>query len=211
MDPVVVLEGIGVRIGGDTILRDVELELARGETLGLFGANGAGKTTLLRLMATLLAPSHGGGTVVGVDIAGNDYTSARPSIGYVGHTPGLYGELTLRENIRFSASIAGIGEAEADAALGAVGLAGAADRRVEATSHGMQRRAEFALQLARKPRLLLLDEPHSALDAAAVDLVESLVERTTAVGGAAVLVSHDRERVAAAADRTVELKSGTLV
>jgi len=198
-------------MGGDTILRDVDLELGPSTTLGLFGANGAGKTTLLRLMATLLPPSSGRGTVLGVDLAGNGCLDVRREIGYVGHTPALYSELTLEENLRFAAAICGLPDGEASEALDAVGLKGAAGRRAEACSHGMLRRAEFAVQLFRKPRLLLLDEPHSALDADAVDLVDSLVARTTDAGGAAVLVSHDRDRVNAIADRTVELKAGTLV
>jgi heme exporter protein A len=75
----------------------------------------------------------------------------------------------------------------------------------------MQRRAEFARELMLDRELLLLDEPHSALDRDAADLVEGLVDRVTSGGGAAVLVSHDRERVTALADRCVELKAGTLV
>jgi ATPase subunit of ABC transporter with duplicated ATPase domains len=74
----------------------------------------------------------------------------------------------------------------------------------------MQRRAEFARMLMIEPRLLLLDEPHSALDADAVDLVDAIVSRTVGAGGAAVLVSHDRDRVSKLAPRTVEIAAGTL-
>jgi ATPase subunit of ABC transporter with duplicated ATPase domains len=75
----------------------------------------------------------------------------------------------------------------------------------------MQRRAEFARVLMTEPELLLLDEPHSALDEDAVDLVDGLVHRTLERGGAAVLVSHDRERVNSLATRTHEIKDGTLL
>ena len=80
----------------------------------------------------------------------------------------------------------------------------------ERCSHGMQRRAEFARILMTEPSLLLLDEPHSALDADAVELVDALVARTIGTGGAAVLVSHDRGRVTDLADRTVEIRQGTI-
>jgi ATPase subunit of ABC transporter with duplicated ATPase domains len=75
----------------------------------------------------------------------------------------------------------------------------------------MQRRAEFARIVMLEPELLLLDEPHSALDSDAIDLVDALVHRTLDRGGAAVLVSHDRERVKSLATRTHEIKDGTLL
>ena len=201
MAPILVaLEGVAVRAGAVTILRDVDLELSAGESLGLFGANGAGKTTLLRLVATLIVPSAGSATVLGADATGADRFSVRSRIGYVGHIPGLYPELTLEENLRFSARVAGLPIGAVAAALAAVGLADAAGRR-----------AVLARELMRRPDLLLLDEPHAALDQDSADLVSALVAATLAAGGAAILVSHDRDRVAAAVGRTVEIKAGTVV
>lgn len=212
MTPTLVsLHGVAVRAGALTILRDVDLELSEGESLGLFGANGAGKTTLLRLVATLIRPDSGSATVLGVDATGSARLGIRRRIGYIGHVPGLYPELTLAENLRFAADIAGVDVAEVDVALAAVGLSEAAGRQAGDTSHGMQRRTEFAREIMRRPDLLLLDEPHAALDQDSSDLVSSLVADTLSRGGAAILVSHDRDRVAAAVDRTVEIKSGTVV
>jgi ABC-type transport system involved in cytochrome c biogenesis ATPase subunit len=128
----------------------------------------------------------------------------------IGHVPGLYPELTLAENLRYSAAVAGLPRTQAGDALGAVGLAGAANRRAGASSHGMQRRAEFARELMIDRSLLLLDEPHSALDRDAVDLVEGLIQRKATEGGAVVVVSHDRDRVNTIAHRSVELTAGTL-
>jgi heme exporter protein A len=205
------LEGVGVRVGTTTILRDVDLRLDAGETLGLFGANGSGKTTLLRVLATLLKPEHGAGEVLGAGLDSDDRYDVRRHIGLVGHVPALYPELTLAENLRFSARTAGVEAGRVGPVLDAVGLGRAADRRSDVCSHGMQRRAEFARELMLERELLLLDEPHSALDQDAADLVEALVERTAARGGAAVLASHDRDRVTALADRCVEIKAGTLI
>lgn len=209
-DSLIELIDVSVRAGAVQILRDVSLLVPQGETLGVFGANGAGKTTLLRLLATLQPLATGAGTVLGADLTTEDRYDVRPHIAYVGHVPGLYPELTLAENLCFTADARGVAHEEAIEALAAVGLAGASTRLAERCSHGMLRRAEFARVLLSSPDLLLLDEPHSALDRDAVDLVDAIVERTVARGGAAVLVSHDRDRVANLSDRTVDIDSGTL-
>lgn len=207
---IVSLSGVAVRAGAVQILRDINLSVASGETVGLFGPNGAGKTTLLRVMATLNRPSAGSGSVLGTALDHSDRFDVRRRIGYIGHTPGLYPELTLGENLRFVAEAMGIDRASADTQLEMVGLSGAIDRRADRCSHGMQRRAEFARVHMTGPDLLLLDEPHSALDDTAVALVDDLVRRTVARGGAAVLVSHERERVTNLSTRTFQIDGGTL-
>ena len=203
--------GVSVRAGAVRILQDLTLTVSEGEAVGVFGSNGAGKTTLLRLIATLQPAAEGTCLVFGVDTATPERYEVRNRIGYVGHTPGLYPELTLLENLVFVADAMGLSESEPMRVLELVGLAGAAGRRVDHCSHGMQRRCEFARVLMTEPDLLLLDEPHSALDADAVDLVDALVNRTVERGGAAVLVSHDRDRVTSLATRTHEIKGGTLL
>lgn len=208
--PLIELDGVSVRAGSVHILRNVDLVVQPGESLGVFGSNGAGKTTLLRLIATLIRPSAGHGSVLGAGIGSEDRYAVRTRIGYIGHLPGLYPEMTLGENMIFLADARGIDRSEARGALGAVGLLGAFDRVTDRCSHGMQRRAEFARVLMTRPDLLLLDEPHSALDADAIELVDALVARTVGSGGAAILVSHDRERVAGIATRVVEIIGGTI-
>lgn len=207
---VIELSDIGVTAGTTPILRGIDLEVVGGEIVGLFGANGAGKTTLLRLIATLIRPAAGTGIVLGADLSGDDRYDIRNRIGMIGHVPGLYPELTLGENLRFAASVAGVPADAVETSLEAVGLLGAIDRQAGASSHGMQRRAEFARELMIERDLLLLDEPHSALDKDAVELVNGLVGKIAANGGAAILVSHDRDRVVAIADRSVELAGGSL-
>ena len=208
--PLVVLDAVGVRMGSTQILRDVNLEIGAGEVVGLFGANGAGKTTALRLIATLIRPAQGEGKVLGADLASSDRYDVRRRIGMVGHVPGLFPELTLAENLQYAGRVAGVPTERVPEALAAVGLAGAADRLAGASSHGMQRRTEFARELMIDRSLLLLDEPHSALDRNAVDLVEGLIARKAAEGGAVIVVSHDRDRINAIAHRSVELAGGTL-
>lgn len=208
--PLIDLRAVGARIGATTILRDVDVTVEPGEAVGLFGSNGAGKTTLLRILATLMRPTEGGGTVLGASVVDAARYDVRPQIGLIGHLPALYAELTLRENLQFAARIGGQSDERVDEVLTTVGLGEAADRRVAACSHGMQRRCEFARELMRGPKLLLLDEPHTALDVAAVELVGHITAGVTSRGGAAVVVSHDRARVAPMVDRSLELSGGTV-
>ncbi|MFB3048664.1 MAG: ATP-binding cassette domain-containing protein, partial [Acidimicrobiia bacterium] len=161
MSLVIELHDIGVDAGSMSILRGVDLQVGPGEILGLFGANGAGKTTLLRLVATLVRPSAGTGSVLGTDLTSQQRYAIRRRIGMIGHVPGLYPELTLGENLEFAARVAGVPRDEVGGALAAVGLAGVIDREAGVSSHGMQRRAEFARELMIDRDLLLLDEPHS--------------------------------------------------
>ncbi len=202
--------GVAVRIGLATILRDVDLSVAPGESVGLFGSNGAGKTTLLRVIATLLRPNGGAARVLGADLASHDRFDIRPRLGLIGHTPALYPELSLLGNLEFSARIAGVPFSSARDALVAVGLSGAADRPAGEASHGMQRRIEFAREIMLQPQLLLLDEPHSALDPSAIELVEHIVAGVLERSGAVVLVSHDVDRVAPMVTRIAELAGGTV-
>lgn len=210
-DPIVAFSGVAVRRGATDVLRGIDLQIDPGEIIGLFGRNGAGKTTLLEMMATTVRPYEGSAKVLGVDLADEERLDLRGRIGVIGHTPALYQELTLRENLDIACRLTGVGVAGIDDALLVVGLAGAADRRSSECSFGMQRRMEFARELLLEPELLLLDEPHSALDVAAAELVGHLTDAIVQRSGAAVLVSHDRERVEKLATRSVELSGGSLV
>jgi heme exporter protein A len=205
------LEGVAARVGSATILRGVDLAVAPGEAVALYGSNGAGKTTVLRILATLLPTSAGRAHVLGADLATGAKYDIRHRIGLIGHVPALYPELSLRANLEYVAEVGGIEASAVDAVLATVGLAGAADRPVEAASHGMQRRCEIARELMRMPEVLLLDEPHSALDEAAVALVAHLVSGVTGRGGCAVVASHDRRQVDELTGRQVLLESGSLL
>jgi heme exporter protein A len=207
----VTLKKVSVRAGAIRILQDVSLTVDAGDAIGISGPNGAGKTTLLRLIATLQPPANGVCSVLGVDSSTSHRYDVRNRIGYVGHTPGLYSELTLLENLKFVADARGMDSVTATDALDLVGLGGAALRRADHCSYGMQRRAEFARIIMTKPELLLLDEPHSALDSSAIELVDELVDRTVDSGGAVVLATHDIDRVAALVTSTHEIKDGRLL
>ena len=213
MPQLVELEGVGVRRPSALILRDVTLTLDAGEAVAVFGANGSGKTTLLRVLATLAPPTSGQGTVLGRTLGTTAVEEVRPHIGLVGHEHALFDTLTLGENLRLVARLVGAEDpaSTADTALRAVGLGRAADRLATDCSNGMRRRTDFARLLITRPRLLLLDEAHVGLDPAAARLVELLVATTLEAGGAAVVVSHEREPAATLTTRRLALEGGTVV
>lgn len=209
------LSGVDVNVHRAPVLRGLDLAIRAGEAVGLVGPNGSGKTTLLLVLATLLRPVAGSGHVLGADLVrrdgGRSLAKVRPSIALVGHTPAMYEQLSLLENLRFVAGMTGRPDREVDAALAAAGLAAAAGRRVSACSHGMVRRAELARVLLTRPRLLLLDEAHAGLDQSSSALVGLVVNGVREAGGAGVLVSHDPHRLHDLVDRVLELRDGVVV
>jgi heme exporter protein A len=206
----VILEEAGVSLGGHAVLRDISLSLGPTDVLGIAGPNGSGKTTLLRLLATLARLDVGSGRVLGAALGTPDVYAIRPQIGLIGHVPALIPELSLRENLDHATRLAGKEINGVDRALRVVGLEGAADRKVTQSSHGMLRRAEVARLLLTRPRLLLLDEAFSGLDASARDLIDALVERAVSAEGSVVMVSHDATHLAERCQRISTITSGRL-
>ena len=202
------LDDISLTIGSVPILRRVELELSEGERLGIAGPNGVGKTTLLMVLASLLPPTGGQGSVLGAALGTPDVLAIRPSIGLSGHDPALYDQLTLAENLDHVARLAGVASGAVDVVLDQVGLAEAADRRAAACSEGMRRRTDLARLLLIRPRLVLLDEAHAGLDADARIIVDEIGRRAVADGGAVVTVTHDADALRSQADRVATMTGG---
>jgi len=193
----------GERIG----LAELSLRLERGQSLAVLGANGSGKTTLLRVLAGLLRPSAGRVTVLGCELPGETWR-LRGRVGYLGHQPLLYRDLSGRENLRLAAALNGIEETNAavriDELLAAVGMERRADERTAELSAGMRQRLDICRAVLHEPELLLLDEPEAHLDADARTLAERLIGPGS--GRTRVIVSHDRERALAGADLVLELR-----
>ena len=206
-EPVVSLRGLGRRYGERVVLRDVSLELAAGQTLVVFGPNGAGKTTLLRMLATLLRPHAGELRVLGRPLPDDGY-AVRGRIGFLGHDPLLYRELSGRENLRFHARLHSIANASerVQEVLDAVGMQARADDPVAELSRGMVQRLAVARAVLHEPELLLLDEPLANLDPAAVAQVMPLIGRGS--GRTRVLTSHDPVGGLIGADLALGLRAG---
>ncbi|HVE68793.1 MAG TPA: heme ABC exporter ATP-binding protein CcmA [Solirubrobacteraceae bacterium] len=196
------LRGVGRAYGERVVLRDVSLTLEDGQTLVVFGPNGAGKTTLLRVLATLLRPHAGQARVLGRDLPGEAW-ALRGEIGFLGHEPLLYRDLSARENLRYFARLYGADAARIEALLGDLGLAGRADEPLRTLSRGTVQRVAVARTVLHEPSLLLLDEPFANLDPGAAGAVKPLLAR-----GARVLTSHDPERDLDHADVVLGLRGG---
>ncbi|MBV8271774.1 MAG: cytochrome c biogenesis heme-transporting ATPase CcmA [Cupriavidus sp.] len=191
------LEGreLGVRRGYRTIFRGIDLSLRRGELLQVIGPNGAGKSSLLRVLSSLMPPAVGNLYWQGRPVrAGDPDYLAR--LAYLGHTNGIYPDLSAIENLQFAARMAGQ-RPTADAArraLSELGLDGVADAPVRTLSQGQRRRVALA-RLALTPcELWLLDEPVTSLDEASSAGFDALLARHLHHGGMAVIATHQRLR-----------------
>jgi heme exporter protein A len=199
--------GLGKRFGIRWVLRGVTLEVGRGEVVALMGSNGSGKSTVLRILGTLLRPNAGTALVNGLDIV-TDSSAVRAQVGYLAHAPGLYDDLTARENLVFAADMLGLDHSTVDSSLGLVGLTSMANARARGFSAGMQRRLALARLIMRRSSVLLLDEPYSNLDEAGVDVMNSVIRDVVSRGGAALLALHELAPARGILDRTLVLADG---
>jgi heme ABC exporter ATP-binding subunit CcmA len=203
------LRGAVCLLGRFPALAGADLEVGFGEVVLVAGPNGAGKTTLLRLIAGLVPLAGGEAEVLGCNLAA-DRRSIRGDIALLGHGTGCYDDLTVRENVVFWVRARGGSRAEADAAIEQLGLDRLAGVSFGRLSAGQQRRCALAVVLARRPRLLLLDEPHASLDATGRDLLDGLVRQAPAEGRTVVIASHELDRARALATREVTLVAGQI-
>jgi heme exporter protein A len=211
-EPLLAARGLRRSFGRLRVLHDIDLTLSRGEALAIAGPNGAGKSTLLRILAGLMRPTAGEVQVLGRPLTGNA-TEARRAIGLLSHQSLLYDDLTVMENLTFVARLYGLVRPAdaARAALEAAGLARRADDSPRRLSRGLLQRAAIARALLHAPRVLLLDEPFTALDAASADQLRGMLEARRAEGLGLVIVTHHLAEVWAVATRVAGLVEGRWV
>jgi heme exporter protein A len=207
------LRGLNREYGDRLALRGIDLTVEAGKTLVLLGPNGSGKSTMLRILGTLLRPTSGEVEVLGAALPGESW-KLRGRIGYLGHEPLLYRDLTGRENLQLQARLHGIPREEAatriDHDLELLEMGRRADDRVTGYSAGMRQRIAICRAVLHRPELLLLDEPDSNLDPEGRKLSRALIG--PADGRTRVLVSHEPERAGAEADLVVTLdRTGGIV
>ena len=205
------ISGIGKSFGQTQALKTVDLQVEQGEFLALLGPSGCGKTTLLRILAGLESASKGKILLGGQEI------TARPAwerdIGLVFQSYALFPHMTVRENIAFGLSMRGIkgreAEARIDEALDIVSMRDFGKRRPAQMSGGQQQRIAIARAIAIKPRLLLLDEPLSNLDAVLRQSVRvELRELHDRTGLTTLMVTHDQAEALTIADRVALMAGG---
>lgn len=189
-------------------LRDVNLEVPAGGILALLGRNGAGKTTLLRMMAGLMRPSRGK-----ITCAESSPSGPEGAIGIVGHGQWLYEDLTAEENLAFFARLYDIenpGE-QINRWLEAVGLGAFRNARVNEFSRGMRQRLAIARAFIHDPQILLLDEPWTALDDRAMNLLSSLLREAHLRRHTVVVCSHQLQETLDVATDLAVLDRGRLI
>ena len=205
-EPAIRLVGLRRDYGERTALDGVGLTVVAGQSLVVLGPNGAGKTTLLRILATLLRPSGGEAIVLGCALPDQAW-KLRGRIGYLGHEPLLYRDLSGRENLRFQARLHGIERAAAEVRieelLRAVGMERRAEQRVAELSAGMRQRLSICRCVLHEPELLLLDEPDSNLDIEGREIAKTLIG--PGLGHTRVVVTHDPDRYLPEADQVLRL------
>lgn len=189
--PLVEARGLARSYGAVRALRGVDLTLMAGEVLLVLGPNGAGKSTLLRTLAGLLRPEAGRVLVQGRALSRDDPGARRP-IGLLSHQSLLYDELTLFENLMLAGRLYDLPDlrARVETALDRQGLLARMGDRPRQLSRGMVQRAAIARALLHDPRLLLLDEPFTGLDAVAGDRFRQLLADHRTPDRAMVIVTH---------------------
>lgn len=166
MNPAIALEGISKHYGKTQALHDVTFSVPEGSMFGLIGPDGAGKSTLYRILTTLIPPDSGTATVAGLDVR-TDYRKIRTEIGYMPERFSLYPDLTVSENLNFFASLFGVRVQDNYDLIAPFfnQLAKFPHRRAGALSGGMKQKLALGCALIHRPKVLLLDEPTTGVDA----------------------------------------------
>jgi len=192
----------------------LDLTVRVGEFYCLLGPNGAGKTTTLRMVAGLLRPDHGSIAVFGHDALA-DPVSAKRIMAWVSDEPMIYDKLTPTEYLEFVAGLWGIepavAEARANDLIGWLGLTPHAHERCEGFSKGMRQKVALAGALVHDPRLIILDEPLTGLDAGSARQVKNVLRERVAAGGTVIMTTHILEVAERMADRIGVIAGGRLI
>jgi ABC-2 type transport system ATP-binding protein len=211
----IVAAGLTKRYGDLVAVDALDLELRRGEIFGLLGQNGAGKTTTILMLLGLTEPTSGSARVMGLDPA-RDALAVKRQVGYLPDSVGFYGDLTGRQNLRYTARLNGLDRDETESriaeALEQVSLSDRADGRADTYSRGMLQRLGIADALIKDPEILILDEPTAAIDPIGVVEILQLLRNLVHERGVTVLLSsHLLTQVQSVCDRVGIFAAGRLI
>jgi len=202
------------KFGAKTAVDALDLDVRAGELYALLGPNGAGKTTTLRMVAGLLRPDAGSIHIFGVDALA-DPIAAKRMLAWLPDEPALYDKLTAWEYLEFIAGLWGIGAKtaalRAEELLKFLGLWDNRDERTENFSRGMKQKTALAGALIHDPKLLMLDEPLTGLDAAIARQVKDLLQQRARGGGTVILTTHILDVAERVADRIGIIQHGKLL
>ncbi|MBP3740179.1 MAG: ATP-binding cassette domain-containing protein [Bacteroidales bacterium] len=199
------VDHISKAFGDKQVLADVSFCVDRGQAMALLGGNGAGKTTLLRIITRLLQPDSGTLLFDGHPLGQADLSQ----VGYLPEERGLYRNMRVGEQALYLMQLKGLGRHDAKAALQPwlqrLGMEDWWQLPTRKLSKGMQQRLQFAVSVAHSPRLLILDEPFSGLDADGAALLRSQIELLLAQGTAIILSTHNLQAAADLCTKTLKL------
>ena len=203
------MTGLSKRFGDRVAFEDVSFEIAYGEVFGFLGPNGAGKTTTVRTLGTLIAPSSGTASVAGIPLTSQNGVEIRRRIAIMPEMPGLYGRLTVAENLECFADLYEVDDPEARIAraLDAVKLSDRAADPCDTLSKGLRQRVALARALLSEPEVLFLDEPTSGLDPVASRDVHELISELGRSGVTIFLTTHRLEEAERLCDRVAILNT----
>ena len=196
-------------------VEDISFQVQEGELFGLLGPNGAGKTTTVKILSTILLPTAGSVSVLGMDVV-SDTRAVRERIGFTfGGARGLYGRLSGRDNLRYFAELYGLEPAlsrqRIPELLELVGLAGRSGDRVETYSSGMQQRLHLARALLHDPELVYLDEPTVGIDPVGARELRRTIKGLVACGKTVLLTTHYMAEAEELCDRIAIIDKGRLM
>lgn len=205
--PVVTVNNVVKQFGRFAALRGVTAEFDGGRFHAILGENGAGKTTLLRALAGLTQPTRGA-----ISIFGKSPRAACREIGYMAHPSLLYDEMSGMENLRYFARLYGIaGDQRCEEVIRSVGLDPALTRPVGQYSQGMRQRMSLARAILHNPRVLLLDEPFSNVDAHSARAMVVLLKGIRDEGKTVFVITHQAQLLEGGADEFVWMQAGEII
>jgi len=198
-----------------TAVQEITFRINKGELFGLLGPNGAGKTTTVKMLSTLLLPTSGSISILGLD-AIRQTREVRKRIGFTfGGARGLYGRLSARDNLRYFAELYGldpdVSRRRIPELLELVGLSGRGEDRVETFSSGMQQRLHLARALLHDPELIFLDEPTVGIDPVGARELRATVKELIARGKTLLLTTHYMAEAEELCDRIAIIKKGSIM
>ncbi len=207
--PALVVSGLTKHFGERTAFSEVSFEVAYGEVFGFLGPNGAGKTTTVRTLGTLIAPTSGSATIVGIPLSAENGVEIRQRISVMPESPGLYLRLTVTENLEYFAALYGLHKSgtRIKEALDAVNLGDRAEDLCGGLSKGLRQRVGLARTLLSDPAIMFLDEPTSGLDPVAALEVHGLISGLRQKGVTIFLTTHRLEEAEKLCDRVAILNT----
>jgi len=208
--PAISVQDLTSRYGDRTILENVNLEILPGTVVGVVGPNGSGKTTLVKSICGLQKPTGGRIRIFGKDAAGRS-AQVKRLIGVLPQETSLYGDLSVRQNLRFVADLYGTPRERIDAVLQLVGLRDRASARAKELSGGMRRRLAIARMLLHEPPLLILDEPTIGIDVDARHQIWNHIRLVRSQGRTVLLTTNHLDEAEALCDRVILLRGGSIV